>query len=94
MGFANEYLYTGRRYDAESGLYQYFDIGTSDPVAGRFISRDPVRTTVAHEISMSMWRRPFPVDPFGQNQILHASHLGWLFKIFVFFNDADGRHRH
>jgi len=37
----NPYLFTGRRYDGETGLY-YFRARYLDPVIGRFISRDPL----------------------------------------------------
>lgn len=40
-GIANPYRYTGREYDAESGLY-YYRARYYDPQAGRFISRDPI----------------------------------------------------
>ncbi|MCB9850768.1 MAG: RHS repeat protein [Phycisphaerales bacterium] len=36
----NPYLFTGRRYDSATGLY-YYRARYLDPVAGRFISRDP-----------------------------------------------------
>jgi len=39
----NPYLFTGRRYDQETGLY-YFRNRYLDPSAGRFISRDPLGT--------------------------------------------------
>jgi RHS repeat-associated protein len=37
----NPYLFTGRRYDPESGLY-YYRTRYLDPVAGRFTSRDTI----------------------------------------------------
>ncbi len=37
----NPYLFTGRRYDASTGLY-YYRHRYLDPVAGRFTSRDPL----------------------------------------------------
>ena len=41
MGFANEYLYTGRRLDAQTGLF-YFRYRYYGAVIGRFINRDPI----------------------------------------------------
>lgn len=35
------YMYTAREYDAETGLY-YYRARYYDPVAGRFITRDPI----------------------------------------------------
>ena len=37
----NPYLYTGREYDKESGLY-YYRARYYDPVHGRFLQRDPI----------------------------------------------------
>ena len=37
----NPYLFTGRRFDAESGLYHY-RTRQLDPVAGRFLTRDTI----------------------------------------------------
>ncbi len=38
---ANAWLFTGRRYDAETGLY-YFRLRYLDPTTGRFTTRDPI----------------------------------------------------
>ena len=38
---ANPYLFTGRRYDAETGLY-YYRTRYLDPAAGRFVSGDAI----------------------------------------------------
>ena len=68
----NPYLFTGRRYDPESGLY-YYRQRHYDPTAGRFVQRDP----------MGMWHDEINVgnahnyvgcnpvnlvDPFGLRQ--------------------------
>ncbi len=39
--FGNPYLFTGRRWDPESGYY-YFRNRFMDPALGRFVSRDPI----------------------------------------------------
>ncbi len=39
--FENDYLYTGRRLDAETDLF-YYRARYYDPILGRFISRDPI----------------------------------------------------
>ena len=39
--FGNRYTYTGRRFDAETGLF-YFRARMYSPTLGRFISRDPL----------------------------------------------------
>ena len=42
-GISNPYTYTGREFDAESGLF-YYRARYYDPAAGRFISPDPSLT--------------------------------------------------
>ncbi len=37
----NPFRYTGREYDAESGLY-YYRARYYDPALGRFLSEDPI----------------------------------------------------
>jgi RHS repeat-associated protein len=39
--FVQPYIYTGREWDSETGLY-YYRARYYDPMAGRFISRDPI----------------------------------------------------
>jgi len=41
---ANPYMFTGRRYDSETGLY-YFRFRIYDPIRGRFLARDPGRVS-------------------------------------------------
>ena len=41
----NPYLYTGREYDPESGLF-FYRARYYDPVAGRFLQRDPLGVAV------------------------------------------------
>ena len=41
MSIANPYLFQGRRYDPETGLF-YYRNRYYDPLTGRFIQRDPV----------------------------------------------------
>jgi RHS repeat-associated protein len=40
-GIANPFTYTGREFDAESGLY-YYRARYYDPATGRFINQDPI----------------------------------------------------
>ena len=40
-GVGNPYFFTGRRFDSEMGLY-YYRARYLDPVAGRFVNRDPI----------------------------------------------------
>ena len=66
----NPYLFTGRRYDAETGLY-YYRTRYLDPKVGRFISRDTLGLygdgnnlgNGQAYVNNNPWSR---VDPFGQ----------------------------
>ena len=61
----NPWLYTGREYDAESGLY-FYRARTYDPGTGRFFQRDPLG--FADGLSLHEYARSSPssrVDPLG-----------------------------
>ena len=66
MGFANDYLYTGRRLDEETGLH-YYRNRHYDARLGRFVSRDPIgywgsAWNLYEYVSAAVTIR---VDPFG-----------------------------
>ncbi len=65
----NSYLFTGREYDSESGLY-YYRHRYYDPKVGRFISEDPIAGNLTRPQSLNLY--PYvendpenSVDPFG-----------------------------
>jgi len=63
LGFS--YLYTGQRFDAETGLY-YYKNRYYEPQNGRFLSRDPIG--YADGPSLYQYARSNPaifVDPLG-----------------------------
>jgi len=63
--YGNPYLYTGRRYDDESGLYYYRNRYYS-PNLGRFITRDPMYYAGGVNLYEYADSRPIPVaDPHG-----------------------------
>jgi len=72
----NPYLFTGRRYDDETGLY-YFRNRYFDPFAGRFITRDPLGT----------WGDPASAGNgltyVGNNPWTHTDPLGLAKEKFV-----------
>ncbi len=65
--FGNPFLFTGREYDAETGLY-YCRGRYYSPTLGRFISRDPVRYSAGDpNLYRYVADRPTgSVDPTGQ----------------------------
>ena len=61
----NPYLYTGREYDPESGLY-FYRARTYDPGTGRFLQRDPAG--YVDDLSLQQYASSSPtclVDPLG-----------------------------
>jgi len=63
--FANPYLFTGRAYDAESGLY-YYRARYYDYYTGRFLQPDPAGYTDGLNLYAYVGNNPLAyVDPFG-----------------------------
>src|SRR5262249_19805512 len=63
---SNRYLYTGREFDAETGLY-YYRARYYDPEAGRFLGRDPLGS-VSDDTNLYRYVQNNPlnrVDPTG-----------------------------
>lgn len=63
-------LFTGREYDAETGLY-YYRARTYDAALGRFLQRDPIGTD--DQVNMYTYVRNNPmkwVDPSGREKVL------------------------
>lgn len=61
----NPFLFTGREYDAETGLY-YYRARYYDSNAGRFISEDPLLFIDGLNINAYVGNNPLnAVDPFG-----------------------------
>jgi RHS repeat-associated protein len=65
----NSYLFSGRRFDAESGLYHY-RMRYLDPVAGRFTSRDPLgawwdRSSLGNAFTYAGNNPRSRLDPYG-----------------------------
>jgi len=64
--FRNGYVYTGREWDKETGLY-YYRARYYDPMEGRFISRDPIGLG-GGDVNFYAYVKNRPtslVDPFG-----------------------------
>ncbi len=66
--FGNPYLFTGREYDCESGLY-YYGRRYYDPTAGRFLQEDPLAGDDVHPQQRYLYAEGNPVnlvDPGGR----------------------------
>ena len=63
----NPYLFTGRRLDAESGLY-YFRARYHDANLGRFISRDPLEYIDGLSLYAAYFAQNFAMDPEGMKR--------------------------
>jgi len=66
----NPYLYTGRRYDPETGFY-YYRNRYHKPQAGRFISRDPLGSSLnLGNLYSYVKNRPIGfIDPLGLQEV-------------------------
>src|SRR5262249_54044443 len=60
----NPYMYTGQRFDAESGLY-YYKSRYYSPSLGRFLSRDANRTVDINRYEYVSGRPTAQFDPYG-----------------------------
>ncbi|MBZ0165421.1 MAG: hypothetical protein K8I00_01350 [Candidatus Omnitrophica bacterium] len=64
-GVGNPYMFTGRRYDEESGIY-YYRRRSYDPEIGRFLQRDPLGYHDSMNLFEYVVSNPINyVDPFG-----------------------------
>ena len=61
----NPYLFTGRRYDTETGLY-YYRARYYSPEIGRFLQTDPVGYVEGLNLFTYVYNNPVNfVDPYG-----------------------------
>ncbi|HBQ37507.1 MAG TPA: hypothetical protein DD714_00595 [Candidatus Omnitrophica bacterium] len=68
--FGNPFLFTGREYDCESGLY-YYRARYYDPRTGRFLQEDPLGLMGAINLYRYALNNPVNrVDPFGLLSIM------------------------
>ncbi|MCX6033147.1 MAG: right-handed parallel beta-helix repeat-containing protein [Chloroflexi bacterium] len=82
---ANPFRFTGREWDAESGLY-YYRARYYDPQVGRFISRDPQRGRLRQPLTLNpyLYARNDPTnltDPTGEFVAVLVA--GGVFAIFI-----------
>ena len=77
---ATTYRYTGREYDADTGLY-YYRNRWYDPEIGRFISEDPIGFAGGDvNLYRYVWNSPYNfTDPYGENPFLAL--LSRLFSV-------------
>jgi len=78
VGLAQPYMYTGREYDPESGLY-YYRARYYDPKEGRFLTKDPIGFA-GGDVNLYRYVQNNPVnfiDPFG---LMHQGFINQLLK--------------
>jgi len=67
--YGNEYLFQGRRYDSETGLY-YYRARYYDSGKGRFLSRDPLSYQAGMNLYQTFGGNPVNfVDPWGEKPL-------------------------
>ncbi len=63
--YGNPYMFTGRRYDSETGLY-YYRFRYYNPEIGRFLQTDPIRYAAGLNLYTYVLNNPVNwVDPYG-----------------------------
>ena len=70
----NAFLFTGREFDEESGLY-YFRARAYDSYEGRFIQRDPLGPVDSENLYVAVFV-PNHVDPSGRQRVLSCTSGG------------------
>jgi len=75
--FAQPFRYTGREWDAETGLY-YYRARYFDPSAGRFLSEDPTRFQAGTDFYLYSRNSPLNwIDPSGnQDECYRVTYTG------------------
>ena len=78
----NVYRYQGEALDEEMGLY-YFRARYYDPVAGRFLTVDPLASEGEHPYEYAAADPVNGHDPTGEQDVLEYTSLLWLFYAYV-----------
>ena len=91
---ANPYTFTAREFDPESGLY-FYRARYYDPVAGRFISEDPIGFE-GNDLNLHRYVLNNPVnliDPSGQLSFIEQTGIAAvvIFEIALIFEFIDAR---
>jgi RHS repeat-associated protein len=73
----NPFLFTGREWDAETGLY-HFRARTFDPAEGRFKQRDPLGYVDGYNLFEYVSSAPtMLVDPHGTSSLFACAKVPW-----------------
>jgi len=73
--YSNPYMFTGRRFDPEAGLY-YYRARYYNPTIGRFLQPDPIYYAAGLNLYTYCGNDPINwVDPGGQNPLTDLYHL-------------------
>jgi len=72
----NPFMFTGRRFDDESGLY-YYRLRMYSPTLGRFLQRDPLHYWDGMNLFEYVFNNPLRwVDPFGLEKVIIGYRTG------------------
>ncbi len=86
----NPYLFTGRRIDAESGLY-YYRARHYDPEDGRFVQPDPIGFEGGINLYAYASNNPINfIDPLGLESQGHAYEMSWMANAMSATNHSSG----
>jgi len=86
----NPYMFTGRRFDFETGLY-YYRARYYNPYIGRFLQTDPVGYGTGMNLYLYCWNNPTSwVDSTGREPVRTTNNPGWYRDVW---ERADGHPR-
>ena len=90
--YDNPYMYTGRRYDPETGLY-YYRARIYSPAIGRFLQPDPIGYADGMNIYAYCGNNPVNwIDPTGTDRyiVFDSNYAHWSVAVDLWAQGSDG----